>query len=112
MGHLNYNGHDFSFDDRLLAHLKIAISQKLKRNEPFFLNWERPTSEGSGRVALWISSSSSLIFRFNGGKSPELNPVWLRVLEESAHSVKGMQVIPEDQAEKIAKAHSRPERAV
>ncbi|GAA2178096.1 hypothetical protein GCM10009847_06730 [Leucobacter tardus] len=104
MGHLNYNGHDFDFDDRLLAHLKIAISQKLKRDEPFFLNWDRSTSEGSGRMSLWVSSDSSLVFRFSGGKSPEINPVWVRVLEDSANSIKGMQLFTEEQAEKIARA--------
>lgn len=105
MGHLNYNGHDFEFDDRLLAHLKLAISQKLKRDEPFFLNWHRSMSEGSGRMSIWLSSSSTLVFRFSGSKSPEISPVWVRMMEDSANSVKGMQVLTEEQAEKIARAH-------
>ena len=37
MGTLRYEMEEFSFDDRVLAHVQIVISTKLRRGENFFL---------------------------------------------------------------------------
>lgn len=104
MGHLIYDGQDHEFDDRLLAHLKVAIGHKLRRQESFYLSWHKKLKEGDGRISVWISSHAPLTFRFSGGRQPELNPVWVRVLEETGNSARGMQVMPEEAAEKYAKS--------
>lgn len=105
MGHLIYDGKDHEFDDRLLAHLKTAIGQKLRRMEPFYLNWNKPLKEGDGRTAIWVSPYVPLTFRFSGSRQPEINPVWVKVLEDTANQSFGMQVMTEDQAERHAKEH-------
>lgn len=106
MGYLIYDGKDHEFEDRLLAHLKIAIGQKLRRMEPFYLNWNKPLSEGDGRTSIWVSPYIPLTFRFSGSRQPEINTIWAKVLEETAHQAHGMRVVTEEQAEKYAKEHS------
>ncbi|AYG03576.1 hypothetical protein D7I44_08550 [Gryllotalpicola protaetiae] len=107
MGTLTYAGFDYRIEDRLLAHLKIAIAAKLRVGEAFLLNWQIPVDEGSGRVSLWISPDIPLSFRFSGSKPPEMNRRWLDALARSAHGIRGMVVMNEDQAaEYVAKAGS------
>ena len=104
MGYLIYgNGAEYELDDRVLAHLKVAIAAKLRIQESFLINWSIPASEGSGRVSLWISPSIPLQFRFSGGKAPELNRIWIDALARSSQGVRGMMVMAESEAERYAK---------
>ncbi|GAA2179195.1 hypothetical protein GCM10009847_12250 [Leucobacter tardus] len=105
MGHLIYGDHDHDFEDRLLAHLKTAIGQKLRRQEPFFLNWNKSLKEGDGRMAIWVSPYVPLTVRYSGSRQPEINPVWVRVLEDTASQPYGMRVMSEEQAERYAHEH-------
>ncbi|GAA4157104.1 hypothetical protein GCM10022286_08300 [Gryllotalpicola daejeonensis] len=98
MGTLTYAGADYRFDDRVLAHLKIAITAKLRIGESFLLNWQVPVEDGSGRISLWISPQIPMAFRFSGSKPPELNKYWIDALARSAHGIRGMVVMDEDQA--------------
>ena len=99
MGHMLYDGKDHEFDDRVLAHIKAAVGLKFRRQEAFYLSWNKKLKEGDGRIAIWVTPYATLTFRFSGGRQPELNPVWLRVLEETGNHPYGMQVVPEDVAE-------------
>jgi len=99
MGLLVYAGSEsYEIEDRVLAHAKIAITSKLRRNECFLLNWSVPASSGSGRVSIWLSPAIPLQFRFSGSKPPELNRVWLEALERSSTGVRGMLLMGEDEA--------------
>jgi len=98
----------YEFDERTLAHLKIAIAAKLRVHESFLLNWAVPVQEGSGRISLWISPEVALTFRFHGSTPPQLNRVWLDALARSAHGIRGMTVMPERDAEDYLKAAGRP----
>jgi hypothetical protein len=102
MGHLIYNGAaSYEFDDRTLAHLKIAITQKLRVQESFLLSWVEPVDTGSGRVSLWLSSAIPLEFRYSTEKPPPLNRNWLEALARSSHGTRGMIVMTEQAAEEI-----------
>lgn len=90
---------EYEFEDRTLAHLKVAISMKLRRQECFFLSWSNPSDRGSGRVSLWMSPNIPITIRFAGSRAPELNEVWLRVLNELSHTPRGLVVISEREAE-------------
>jgi hypothetical protein len=99
MGYLIYGaGAEYEIDDRVLAHLKIAVVAKLRLQESFLLNWSLAPSDGSGRVSLWLSPSIPLQFRFSGSRPPELNRMWLQALAHSAHSTRGMILMAEDEA--------------
>lgn len=105
MGFLTYAGSsEYEFEDRTLAHLKVAVGMKLRRQESFFLSWSNSVERGSGRLSLWISPSIPLAFRFAGSRAPDLNPVWIEVLNELSHTPRGLIMIPENEAEAHAKS--------
>ena len=52
MGVLNYGGTDYLFGDRLLAHLQVVITTKLRRRESFALSWVPDGDGGRGDSLL------------------------------------------------------------
>jgi hypothetical protein len=99
MGVLVYAGSEsYEIEDRALAHVKIAITSKLRRNESFLLNWSVPASAGSGRVSIWLSPAIPLQFRFSGSKPLELSRIWLEALERSSTGIRGMLLMNEEEA--------------
>lgn len=80
----------YDMDERLLAHLKIVISQKLRRSESFMLTWSRPSTAGSGQFAVWLSHSMSLHFRFAGSRPASLNQQWIHDLMQASFRVQGL----------------------
>jgi len=96
------------FDERTLAHLKIAIAAKLRVRESFLLNWSVPSDRGSGRVSLWVSREIPLTFVFSEPRPPQLNRVWLDAMSRSAHGIRGMTVMAEGDAEAYLKAAGSP----
>ncbi|GAA4184406.1 hypothetical protein GCM10022288_05080 [Gryllotalpicola kribbensis] len=106
---LIYGANDaYEFDERTLAHLKIAMTAKLRVRESFLLNWVVPSEKGSGRMSLWISPEVPLVFVFHGSKPPQLNKVWVDALARSAHGIRGMTVMPEAEAESYLRAAGSP----
>ncbi len=102
MGHLIYGGtQEFEFEDRTLAHVKVAITVKLRRQESFLMSWVVPSEKGGGRVSLWISPSIPLIFQFSGSRAPQLNKVWIDALSELSHTPRGLVLLSEKDAEKL-----------
>ena len=62
-----------TIDDRLLAHLKVVATSKLRRNEPFLVSWDEPAENGSGRGSVFIHPTCDLIYRFDGSRAAELD---------------------------------------
>lgn len=103
MGYLVYNdATQYSFDDRTLAHLKIAIAAKLRLQESFLLSWVVAPDHGSGRVSIWISPAVPIQFLFHESRPPQLNRKWLEALARYSHGLRGMIVMSEDEANAIA----------
>ncbi len=106
MGELVYGaGTSYAFDDRTLAHVKVAAGAKLRRQESFYVSWVIPATEGSGRVSIWLSPSIPLQFHFRDKRPTQLNRVWIKALELTAMSDRGMVVLVEDEAEAYVKDH-------
>lgn len=102
MGYLIYgNGTEYEIDDRALAHVKVVVGSKLRRQESFFLSWTNEPEAGSGRVSLWISPNIPLQFRFFGSRAAQLNRVWLDVLADLSHTARGLVLVSESEAEAI-----------
>ena len=95
MGFLRYGGVEYELEDRLLAHVKVAVGAKLRRREACFLTWARSAREGSGRAVLWLSPDTPLAFRFAAGAPPELNEEWVRALLDGSGEPEGMVLVPE-----------------
>ncbi|WKK73021.1 hypothetical protein Q0F99_09270 [Rathayibacter oskolensis] len=48
---------EIEFEERVLAHLKVAVLSKLRRNEAFSLSWSEDASTGHGRSSVWLHPS-------------------------------------------------------
>ncbi|NQX13904.1 ATP-dependent DNA ligase [Microbacteriaceae bacterium VKM Ac-2855] len=97
MGTLTYGNHGFevAFDDRALLHLQIVITGKLRRRESFVFSWSNSHEVGSGRTAIWLDPSSTIIYHYFGSRSPSVNRAWLDVLTQSADAGSGLIFTPE-----------------
>lgn len=96
MGTLTYDVvKQVHFDDRLLAHLQLVITTKLRRGESFTFSWKTDAAEGGGRTTIWLHPAIPLLYEFQGSRQPSINRLWLDELMASADTVTGLQVIPE-----------------
>ena len=96
MGTLTYSAMlTAEFDDRLLAHLQIVMTAKLRRGESFTLSYKEPTATGDGRTIIWLHSSLPLAYTFSSGEAARINRLWIEALMVSANSPGGLQIVPE-----------------
>jgi hypothetical protein len=89
------SGTPIGIEDRALAHLKIAITTKLRRGESFTLSWRHPDDQPGGRSTLWLHASIPLRFVFDAPEPPELSRQWIEDLMRSANSTGGIHLVPE-----------------
>ena len=66
MGRLRYDGtsEPILIEDETLAHLKVIIGTKLRRQESFMMTWS-PGGEGPARLSAWIHPSIPLVIAFD-----------------------------------------------
>ncbi|HWS49947.1 MAG TPA: hypothetical protein VN241_02960 [Microbacterium sp.] len=98
MGRLYYGADEappIQIDDRALAHLKIVIATKLRRNESFTLSWRHPEGDSPGRSTIWLHPSIPLRFVFQEPEPPELSRQWIEDLAHSANSSGGITLVEE-----------------
>lgn len=96
MGSLYYGTSEpISIDDRALAHLKVVVSTKLRRNESFTLSWQHQSVEQPGRSTVWLHPSIPLRFVFDDPEPPELSRRWIEELAHSANSSGGITLVAE-----------------
>lgn len=79
MGQLRYDpSTSFEIEDRMLAHLRLVIMTKLRRQESFML---QSPHRDVGWVSVWIHPSVPVGFRFFGSRTPaidrELAEAWI-----------------------------------
>jgi hypothetical protein len=84
------SGREIEFDDRVLAHLQIVISTKLRRRECFFFSWKDDAAAGNGRTSVWLASSIPLLFKFSTATRHIINREWIDQLTVSANSAQGL----------------------
>lgn len=82
-------------EDRALAHLKVVIATKLRRNESFTLSWKHPETVQAGRSTIWLHPSIPLRFVFQHADPPELSRTWIEDLAHSASSSGGITLVEE-----------------
>lgn len=95
MGELHYGMHDsvFEFEDRVLHHLRLVISNKLRRGESFTFTWE--TSECGAGSSLWLHPSIPLHFTFGKLAPADINKEWVEALSFQANSPGGLTIVRE-----------------
>ena len=82
-------------DDRVLAHLRMAMVTKLRRSEPFMFEFDLPPAEGSGRRSFWVHPAVPIQFHFYGSREPRLNRAWIEELIREASGATGLRLVPE-----------------
>jgi len=87
--------HSVEMDDRVLAHLRIVLMNKLRRGESF--SFEAPSRHGTGHQALWIHPTLPMQLVFSGSRPATINIAWVNALMESANSPEGLRLVPEPQ---------------
>jgi hypothetical protein len=96
MGKLTYDKSlKIDFDDRLLLHLQVVIGVKLRRGEAFYFSWKDDQRVGNGRTTIWLHPTIPLVFKYYGGRTAALNREWLTMLEHSANTAQGLQILDE-----------------
>ncbi|MFC0680847.1 hypothetical protein ACFFGH_23700 [Lysobacter korlensis] len=83
------------FEDRLLAHLEIVITAKLRRGEGFLFSWKEESGATAGRTTIWVHPSLPLVYKYSGSRTPSINRAWIEVLSQSASSAGGLRVLAE-----------------
>jgi hypothetical protein len=93
MGRLTYSGieNSFEIEERTLAHLRLVIMNKLRRDESFMMH----LPHGDGVRSLWVDASLPLMLTFHGSRSATINPAWIDELMASASSAYGLQLVRE-----------------
>ncbi|MCC4908059.1 hypothetical protein [Microbacterium sp. cx-59] len=94
MGDLFYgNGSkSIAIPDTLLAHVKVVVSTKLRRNEAFTLSWRHSGADVPGRTTLWIQPSIPLRFVFESPEPEVLNSALLKDMAQQANSSSGLTI--------------------
>jgi len=99
MGKLTYDASlVIDFDDRTLAHLQIVITAKLRRRESFIFSWKDDADIGDGRTTVWLDPTISLVYKFLGGRPPQINKAWIEALTATANSPGGLHLVKEPAA--------------
>ena len=95
MGKFIYGATAVSVDieDRVLAHLRMVIMTKLRRNESFMFDID--VGGGNGRRTFWIHPSVPIQFHFFGSRPPRINREWVEEMIRLASSTTGLTIPPE-----------------
>ncbi|WP_150952074.1 hypothetical protein [Microbacterium testaceum] len=93
MGHLFYGTSTESIviPDRLLSHIKVVTTTKLRRSESFTLSWTHVDGT-PGRSTLWLQPAIPLRFVFDSAEPETLNATVLKNMADLANSSAGLVV--------------------
>ena len=97
MGTIYYGGGamPIHIEDRALAHLKVVIATKLRRDESFTVSWRHPDDQPRGRSTIWLHPSIPLRFVFDDPEPAALSREWIEELANSASSTGGILLVAE-----------------
>ncbi|GAB2513862.1 hypothetical protein [Paramicrobacterium agarici] len=100
MGYIRYSdAQRYEFDDRTIAHLKVVIASKLRREESFPVSWVYPPDQGSGRTTIWVSPTLPIEFYVGSSDVGPMNRHWVQALADTSHGARGLFVMSEAEAE-------------
>ena len=92
MGYLYYgtDPQPTEIPDRILAHLRVVATTKLRRGESFTLTLRHPEGAAAGRTTIWMQPAIPLRFVFDRPESDAIDPAILKQFAESANSSAGL----------------------
>ncbi|MBB3156649.1 hypothetical protein FHS07_000333 [Microbacterium proteolyticum] len=109
MGHLYYgtSTESIRIPDRLLSHIKVVTTTKLRRSESFTLSWTHVDGT-PGRSTLWLQPAIPLRYVFDSAEPESLNATTLKNMADMANSSAGLTV---DLTAQIPAAEQNPRPA-
>ena len=110
MGRFIYDNasNSVEIEDRVLAHLRIVVMNKLRRAESFMFDVE--VGDGSGRRSFWMHPSVPMQFHFFGSRQPRINRVWIEELMQTASGPNGLWIVPEPPEDEAPVTDANPPR--
>ena len=97
--------------DRILAHLKLVTTTKLRRGESFTVSWRHAAGAPEGRTSIWMQPAIPLRFVFDAPEPERLDTEYLQVLANGANSANGLTIDLSDEPPQTEPARGAPERA-
>ncbi len=88
--HYGYGSEPLNIPDRVLAHLRVVTTTKLRRQESFPLTLLYPDESGPGRTTLWMHAAIPLRFEFDCAEAEGIEREFLQQLGEEANSANGI----------------------
>ena len=103
MAHLYYGSETgpAEIPDRILAHVKVVATTKLRRGESFLLTWRHREGDAPGRTSIWMQPSIPLRFVFANPDPEPLDAEYLRELANQANSSGGIVLDWEDRSAEL-----------
>ncbi|MEZ7753948.1 hypothetical protein O5Y58_00360 [Microbacterium paraoxydans] len=94
MGRLRYDGHSdpILIEDETLAHLKIVIATKLRRQESFMMTWQPPEGGIDRRASVWIHPAIPLQFGFDEAEPPAVDPQRIQEIMQALNATGDLQL--------------------
>lgn len=77
----------YDIDDRILAHLRVVMMNKLRRGEGFML--QLPTA-GGGRSSIWVRPKMAPLIQLYGGRAPQLDRDLIKEMMSKASDYDGL----------------------
>jgi len=90
--------------DRLLAHLKVLTTAKLRRGESFTVTWRHPKGMPEGRTSLWLQPAIPLKFVFGSAEAEKIDREYLESLAQAAMTSAGVVIDWDDAPAPLAGA--------
>jgi hypothetical protein len=70
-------------DDRVLAHIQVILSAKMRRRESFFLSWDGSSKTGGSHM-VWMHEAVPVHIQFSATRIPAVNREWINLLMKDA----------------------------
>jgi len=98
-------GDGYVIDDRVLAHLELAVSVKFRRGESFaFTLAAGDLKAGQGHRVFWMHPSIPVQFQYDHDRRAiRMNTRWVERLIETAFTDVGLRIVPEPSPESEAR---------
>jgi hypothetical protein len=92
MGSLYYGPREIAIhiEDRTLAHLRVVVTTKFRRNEAFALSLQHRDGEPGDHTTLWLHPAIPLRFVFDEPERTDLSRAWMEELVNAANTTAGI----------------------
>ena len=78
-------------DDRILAHLRVVVTAKLRRGESFAISWTDPDRPDQARESVWVHPGADLMYVLDG-PAAVVDHALLGSMSAAAYVARGIEI--------------------